>query len=96
MLVAGFSLDLLWRKAFWFVWALSLIAIHVERQNEQFCDTDLRSSKILIPSAPPLLNSSPLLPMSNIVAAGSEGQTGPAPFRLGMVLDSFYVPEWLC
>jgi hypothetical protein len=50
MLVAGFSLDLLWRKAFWFVWALSLIAIQIERENEQLCDTDLRSSKILIPS----------------------------------------------
>ena len=34
MLVAGCSLDLLWRKAFWFVWALSAMAIHVEREKQ--------------------------------------------------------------
>jgi O-antigen ligase len=35
MLIAGFSLDILWRKAFWFVLALSAGAIHVQRENEQ-------------------------------------------------------------
>jgi hypothetical protein len=49
MLVAGFSLDLLWRKAFWLVWALSIMAIQVERENEQLCDTESRSSRLLTP-----------------------------------------------
>jgi O-Antigen ligase len=40
MLVAGCSLDLLWRKAFWFVWALSVMAIQVERENEQLGNTE--------------------------------------------------------
>jgi O-antigen ligase len=35
MLIASFSIDMLWRKAFWFVWALSVGAIHVQRENEQ-------------------------------------------------------------
>jgi O-antigen ligase len=35
MLVAGLSLDILWRKAFWFVWALPIIALHVVGKNEQ-------------------------------------------------------------
>jgi len=34
MLIAGFGLDILWRKAFWFVWALSVGAMHVQRENE--------------------------------------------------------------
>jgi O-antigen ligase len=38
MLVAGFGLDILWRKAFWFVWALSVAAMHVQRDNEQLSD----------------------------------------------------------
>jgi O-antigen ligase len=38
MLIAGFSLDILWRKAFWFVWALSAVAVHVQRENEQLSD----------------------------------------------------------
>ncbi len=33
MLVAALSLDLLWRKAFWFVWALPVIAIHVRKEK---------------------------------------------------------------
>jgi O-antigen ligase len=39
MLIAGFTLDILWRKAFWLVWALSIVAIHVQPENEQLCDT---------------------------------------------------------
>ncbi len=39
MLVAGFGLDILWRKAFWFAWALSVGAMHVQRENEQLCDS---------------------------------------------------------
>jgi O-antigen ligase len=38
MLIMGFSLDILWRKAFWFVWALSVVAVHVQRENEQISD----------------------------------------------------------
>ena len=38
MLISGFSVDILWRKAFWFVWALSVGAIHVQRENEQISD----------------------------------------------------------
>ncbi|WP_263368586.1 O-antigen ligase family protein [Edaphobacter bradus] len=40
MLIAGFTLDILWRKAFWFVWALSVVAIQVVQQNKQRIDTD--------------------------------------------------------
>ncbi|HEV2174625.1 MAG TPA: O-antigen ligase family protein, partial [Nitrospira sp.] len=32
ILVAGFSLDLLWRKVFWLIWALSAMAIQVQRE----------------------------------------------------------------
>lgn len=39
MLIAGFGLDILWRKAFWFVWALSAGAMRVLRGNEQFLDS---------------------------------------------------------
>jgi O-antigen ligase len=35
MLIAGFALDILWRKAFWFAWALSAGAIIVEREKDQ-------------------------------------------------------------
>jgi O-antigen ligase len=35
MLIAGFSVDILWRKSFWFAWALSVGAIQVQRKNEQ-------------------------------------------------------------
>jgi len=38
MLIAGFSVDILWSKAFWFVWALSVGAVHVQRENEQLSD----------------------------------------------------------
>jgi O-antigen ligase len=38
ILIAGFSVDILWRKAFWFVWALSVGAIQVQRKNEQLSD----------------------------------------------------------
>jgi O-antigen ligase len=34
MLIAGFSVDILWRKSFWFAWALSVGAIQVQRTNE--------------------------------------------------------------
>lgn len=40
MLVMGLSLDLLWRKAFWFVWALSVVAMRVLREDEQLCNSD--------------------------------------------------------
>jgi len=43
MLIAGFSVDILWRKAFWFVWALSVVAIHVQRENEQLSNPVLAS-----------------------------------------------------
>jgi O-antigen ligase len=39
MLIAGFGLDILWRKAFWFAWALSVGAQYVQRENEQLCDS---------------------------------------------------------
>ena len=38
MLIAGFCVDILWRKAFWFVWAISIGAMHVQRENEQLSD----------------------------------------------------------
>jgi O-antigen ligase len=38
MLIAGFGLDILWRKAFWFAWALSVAAMHVQQEDEQLCD----------------------------------------------------------
>jgi hypothetical protein len=44
MLIAGFSVDILWRKAFWFVWALSVGAIHVQRENEQLSNPVSASS----------------------------------------------------
>lgn len=36
MLVAGFGVDILWRKAFWFIWALSVAAMNVGRDRERF------------------------------------------------------------
>ncbi|MBS1801656.1 MAG: O-antigen ligase family protein [Acidobacteria bacterium] len=42
MLAAGFGLDILWRKAFWFTWALSVGALHVQRENEELCDPGSR------------------------------------------------------
>ena len=38
MLIAGISVDILWRKSFWFAWALSVGAIQVQRKNEQLSD----------------------------------------------------------
>jgi O-antigen ligase len=38
MLIAGFSLDILWRKAFWFAWALSVGAMHSQHEKEQLGD----------------------------------------------------------
>jgi O-antigen ligase len=35
MLVAGLSLDLLWRKGFWLVWALPVLALHSQREQQQ-------------------------------------------------------------
>ncbi|MCU1247624.1 MAG: glycosyltransferase [Edaphobacter sp.] len=35
VLIAGFSVDILWSKAFWFVWALSVAAVYVQRENDQ-------------------------------------------------------------
>lgn len=35
MLVAGLSLDLLWRKGFWLVWALPVLALRSEREKQQ-------------------------------------------------------------
>jgi O-antigen ligase len=40
ILVAGLSIDLLWRKGFWFVWALPVIAIHVLENSEQPVESD--------------------------------------------------------
>jgi O-antigen ligase len=34
ILIAGFTLDILWRKAFWFALALSVAAMHVQGENE--------------------------------------------------------------
>jgi O-antigen ligase len=34
MLIAGLSLDLLWRKAFWLVWALPVLALRAEREQQ--------------------------------------------------------------
>jgi O-antigen ligase len=39
MLIAGFTLDVLWRKAFWLAWALSLAAMQVLRENKQPLNT---------------------------------------------------------
>jgi O-antigen ligase len=39
MLIAGFGLDILWRKAFWFAWALSVGVMHVQRESEQLSDS---------------------------------------------------------
>jgi O-antigen ligase len=44
ILIAGFSVDILWRKSFWFAWALSVGAIQVERKNEQLSDSVSPSS----------------------------------------------------
>jgi len=38
MLVAGFGLDILWRKAFWFAWALSVAAVRVQRECDELRD----------------------------------------------------------
>ena len=38
MLIAGFGLDILWRKAFWCAWALSVAAVRVQRECEQLRD----------------------------------------------------------
>ena len=35
ILTAGFTLSILWRKAFWFALALSVVAVRVSRENEQ-------------------------------------------------------------
>jgi O-antigen ligase len=35
MLVMGLTLDLLWRKAFWFVWALSVVAMNDQQEKER-------------------------------------------------------------
>jgi O-antigen ligase len=34
ILVAGFTLDVLWRKAFWLIWAMSAIAGHCVAENQ--------------------------------------------------------------
>jgi len=34
MLTAGMTISILWRKAFWFVFALSVAALHAQRENE--------------------------------------------------------------
>jgi len=43
MLVAGFGVDIIWRKAFWFVWALSAAAVHLCR--EQVADSIAGSAR---------------------------------------------------
>jgi hypothetical protein len=43
ILIAGFSVDILWRKSFWFAWALSVGAIQVQRENEQLSNPVLAS-----------------------------------------------------
>jgi O-antigen ligase len=44
MLVAGFTLDILWRKSFWFVWALSVVAMRISSEDEQTCDSNVPKS----------------------------------------------------
>jgi O-antigen ligase len=52
ILIAGFTLDILWRKAFWFALALSVVAIHVQGENEH----PILSSSDLLSAAPTALN----------------------------------------
>jgi O-antigen ligase len=40
MLVAGSVQDMLWRKAFWFVWALPVIAIHVRHEDKPLLEAE--------------------------------------------------------
>jgi O-antigen ligase len=47
MLVAGFGLDILWRKAFWFVWAFSVAATNVQCDDEELKNTVSASSGFL-------------------------------------------------
>jgi O-antigen ligase len=51
MLIMGFSLDILWRKGFWFVWALSAVAVQVQRENQQL--SPVRKPELFIPRAFP-------------------------------------------
>jgi O-antigen ligase len=44
MMVAGFTLDILWRKSFWFVWALSVVAMRISPEDEQPCDSNALNS----------------------------------------------------
>jgi hypothetical protein len=39
VLIAGLTLDILWRKAFWFAWTLSLAAMRLLQQNKQDLDS---------------------------------------------------------
>jgi O-antigen ligase len=52
ILIAGFSVDILWRKSFWFAWALSVGAIQVQRENEQLIDPVSRSFRPIIQELP--------------------------------------------
>jgi hypothetical protein len=44
MMVAGFTLDILWRKSFWFVWALSVVAMRISPEDEQPGDSNALNS----------------------------------------------------
>jgi O-antigen ligase len=44
MLTAGMTISILWRKAFWFAWALSIAAMQVQRKNEQLSNPVSASS----------------------------------------------------
>jgi O-antigen ligase len=44
MLVAGFTLDILWRKSFWFVWAISVVAMRISAEDEQPFDSNALKS----------------------------------------------------
>ena len=44
ILIAGLSVDILWSKAFWFLWALSAGAVRIQRENEQLSDPFQASS----------------------------------------------------
>jgi O-antigen ligase len=50
MLLVGFSIDILWRKAFWFVWALSVVAMNVQQEKERL------PNKALYPRELPVRN----------------------------------------
>jgi Lipid A core - O-antigen ligase and related enzymes len=51
MLIAGLSVDILWRKSFWFAWALSVGAMNVQQESEPLRDPVSHASQALYPRA---------------------------------------------